>query len=169
MIRLRTRLPPSSMTLAGLLVIPIKSCRSSHADRVRSAELTEFSPMPMRLSASRFDNSNLIFRHFLGADYVAEIDGLRAGWILAGSSSGQEQSWWWTLTGPSCGPGRILNVGQCRSLDEARAELRVAFERWTAWAGSQAEPVLWCGSTSIPDHAPPPQDSNTVRDAKSRS
>lgn len=101
--------------------------------------------MTMQVPAERFLNKPVIFRPFLGADHVAEVDGLRAGWILYGEAKGAPL-WWWTMTGPCCGHGRISSCGESRSLDEAKDSFRDAFDRWRHWALSETESVRWFGA-----------------------
>lgn len=98
--------------------------------------------MTIRISPSRLKDEQLIFSVFLGQDYVASVGGLRCGWILAGGSS-----WWWTMTGPCCGHGRINNVGSAASLDEAQSQFRDAYRAWLSWALSEQEPVTWFGAS----------------------
>lgn len=82
---------------------------------------------------------------FLGEDHVAEIGGLRAGWILAGTPADSGRVWLWTLTGPSCGTARVNTVGGCSSLGEAKAELLGAFEQWKSWAITTPQQAVWFG------------------------
>jgi hypothetical protein len=114
--------------------------------------------MIVNFPAERLQGKTLVFRPFLGSDYVVEVDGLRAGWILSGQKNGMP-AWWWTMTGPSCGHGRIDNSGECKTLDEARDAFREAFEAWRAWALAEAGSVAWFGtaftaseSTFLPQH-----------------
>jgi hypothetical protein len=79
-------------------------------------------------------------------DYIAEIEGLRVGWILKEDSDASPR-WWRTMIGPGCGLAGINNVGQCRALDEAKAQLRAAFDAWLIWARNQSSPVVWFGTT----------------------
>jgi hypothetical protein len=119
--------------------------------------------MPIRLTPKRLQNRSLVFRLFLGQDYIVEIDGLRAGWVLTGVSSTGKQIWWWTMTGPSCGVGRINNVSQCNSLEEAKSEFRQAFEKWMDWASDQAQPVVWFGTSSDAIRSPGPKELEQTR------
>jgi hypothetical protein len=109
--------------------------------------------MMLNVAAERFRDEPVVFRPFLGTDYLAEVDGLRAGWILY-SELRDTPTWWWTMTGPCCGHGRISSCGESRSLDDAMDSFREAFERWRHWALSEPEPVRWFGAAyQVPESA----------------
>lgn len=102
----------------------------------------------LQFPAQRLRGKPLQFRLFLGKDYVAEIDGLRVGWILSGTGSEGQRVWWWTVTGPSCGMARVNNVGRSAQLGVAQDELRVCFNRWMDWALKQDGDVIWFGESA---------------------
>ena len=101
--------------------------------------------MSLNIDTARYRDQPLTFRTFLENDYVAEIDGLRAGWILSGEKKGV-RVWWWTMTGPCCGHGRVPSYGESASLEEAKEQFRVAFGQWRQWALSEEVPVRWFGT-----------------------
>jgi hypothetical protein len=94
----------------------------------------------------RLQGKPLLFRSFLGQDYVAEVDGLRVGWILQGTSADGGRVWWWTVTGPSCGMARLNNVGRSTQLEVAQEEVRICYTRWLDWALKQQKDVIWFGA-----------------------
>ena len=104
--------------------------------------------MLLRIPAKRLIGQPLVFTSFLGSDLVAEIDGLRAGWILASDINEGRPFWWWTMTGPSCGEARIINTGRTLQLDEAKAAFRTAFGKWMDWASNQSRPIVWFDGSS---------------------
>jgi hypothetical protein len=99
--------------------------------------------MAFTIPPLRITDKPLEFRSFLGSDHIAEVDGLRVGWILDAESPEGRPRWLWTMTGPCCGHARVNNIGECSTLEAAKLELRKAFEDWKAWAGEQREPVTW--------------------------
>ncbi len=107
--------------------------------------------MVVNFPAERLQDKPLVFRRFLGDDHVAEVDGLRAGWILHSSNSGSPV-WWWTLTGPCCGHARIENSGECATLDAAKQAFQRAYATWLTWASAEAGTVAWFGTAyAIPE------------------
>lgn len=101
--------------------------------------------MSLTIDTDRLRNHPLTFRTFLDHDYVAEVDGLRAGWILSDNAN-DTRTWWWTMTGPCCGHARISSHGKSSSLEDAKEQFRQAFEKWRQWAVSEEEPVRWFGA-----------------------
>lgn len=104
----------------------------------------------LQFSAERLRGKPLKFSLFLGQDYVAEVDGLRAGWILAGNGPDGRRVWWWTVTGPSCGMARVNNVGRSEQLGVAQDEVRICYNKWLEWALKQPDDVIWFGQDQEP-------------------
>ena len=102
--------------------------------------------MLLKISPYSLAERDLVIRPFIDDDHVAEVDGLRAGWILHASASEPGPFWWWSLTGPCCTMGRVEKEGRCNSLEEAKRELSAAYARWLRWALSQDDEVTWFAS-----------------------
>lgn len=108
--------------------------------------------MRLEFGANRLKGKQLQFRNLFQGDYLVEIDGLRAGLILAGPPPGKNPPvWLWTMTGPACSLARVDNTGQCALFTDAKTEFSTAFNRWLTWALEQPDPVTWFEPT-------PPQD-----------
>lgn len=114
-------------------------------------------PPVLQFPAARLRGKQIQFRLFLGQDYVAEIDGLRVGWILSAAGPEGRHIWWWTVTGPSCGMARVNNVGRAEQLGAAQDDVRKCFTRWLDWALMQPGDIVWFGegpdaaAWSVPD------------------
>lgn len=112
----------------------------------------------LQFPAARLRGKPIQFNQFLGQDYVAEVDGLRAGWILSAAEPDGRRIWWWTVTGPSCGMARINNVGRTHQLGIAQDELRKCYQRWLDWALTQDGDIVWFGEGPN-QHAPHPEST----------
>ena len=99
----------------------------------------------LALDARLLNGKSLEYHRFLGNDYIADFDGLRAGWIVEGLPSKAGEIWLWTMTGPSCGPARVTTFGSCGTLEEAKTEMSRAFDQWKNWAARETGPVAWFG------------------------
>ncbi|MFN4142541.1 hypothetical protein [Aestuariivirga sp.] len=110
--------------------------------------------MLLQISPLSLADRPLIIRSFAGEDHVAEVDGLRAGWILQAESTPVGE-WWWSLTGPSCALARVPNTGRCPSFEKAKAELAAAYSLWLEWALRQQNPVSWYSRSRDHQVAPP--------------
>lgn len=102
--------------------------------------------MKLSVDARKLVNRPLTFRPFLGQDHIAEVNGLRVGWILLTSENSGKQEWWWSMTGPSGAMSRVQNAGKALTLEDAKRQLRNTYDAWLAWAISQAGPVTWFGA-----------------------
>lgn len=100
--------------------------------------------MRLLIGADCLQGKQLQFRKLFQGDHLVEIDGLRAGRILAGPPPGNDPPvWLWTMTGPACSMARVDNTGQCALLTKAKSEFTAAFNRWLTWALAQPDPVPW--------------------------
>jgi hypothetical protein len=112
--------------------------------------------MKLSIDAGRLINRPLTFRPFLGHDHIAEVNGLRVGWILLTAETSGKHEWWWSMTGPCCSMARVRNAGRCSSLEDAKRQLRDMYEDWLTWAIKQSGPVTWFGTSAAAESASPP-------------
>lgn len=82
-------------------------------------------------------------------DYVATIAGLDAARIMLEPRAGSALVWCWYMTGPYLPPHLAPVSGTADTLNEAKAAVRVKFDRWLAWALEQQGPVTWHGRRGV--------------------
>jgi hypothetical protein len=79
-------------------------------------------------------------------DYVAVIAGHVAGRIMLTRMAFGVVNWHWFMTGPYLPRTIHSGTGICDTLQEAKSEFRVAFNRWLEWAVLQNDLVTWYGA-----------------------
>ena len=101
--------------------------------------------MPNYVDPRRFIKKPVVLRSQLPGEAAVMIDGLKAGRILQQVRADMRLIYVWTLTGPYAIAAGLHSSGQARSLEEAKAAIRSAFDIWLNWALGQEKPVVWYG------------------------
>lgn len=102
--------------------------------------------MPLEIDPTRFAGKKMALRHTwpnTPHDYVAVVDGLRAGRIMQVQRSFQRVVWFWSLSAPYTDDRSIRMNGECDTLTEAKAAFRKSFDRWVAWRKGQQRTATW--------------------------
>lgn len=81
-------------------------------------------------------------------DFHVMSGGLRVGRIYKRESARPEMQWLWALNGVYGGPDAMRIAGIAATLDQAQADLKESWAKWTAWANLQ--------DSTLPQHPPPP-------------
>jgi hypothetical protein len=71
------------------------------------------------------------------ADFDVMSGRLRVGRIYKRQTPRPEIQWLWALNGVYGGPDAMRITGMTETLDQAQAELKESWEKWTAWANLQ--------------------------------
>ena len=107
-------------------------------------------PVLIHVDPARFEDKPLVLKRADPDDYHVLADGLLAGRIFKTNRGAMDTIWVWSLTGPWCGEPDCpaVSYGDTVELEEAKAQIKAAFEAWLAWAKvatARGEKIAWHG------------------------
>ena len=99
--------------------------------------------MPHYVDPKRFIDQPMVLKSSAAGEVSVMMNGLRAGRILLQRMPGLRMAYVWSLTSPVM--AGITSSGEQETLEQAKAEIRLAFHAWLKWALEQEKSIVWNG------------------------